>query len=140
MNFLRKLLGINLPTIEASHETDKPILVEQEQSHQPPKFIAHVTFIMATDGTVSINTEWLNENDTMVNLYAQLLYQITSGAMEDGIFRVLKAHGEQNVQSQGFLVEVFNQYKEYQNKYKNLPLIFPSQVLPPPNKTIPGVE
>lgn len=117
MKFLHKILGIHTPTMNdiAKLYSDVPL--------------GYLIFFLLKDGTISVKTEWSEETDKLAHVYAQLIYQVNSGALEDGILNVLYQHGMNNVKSQEFLAKVMTTLRELKQKYKNLPIIVPSQVL-----------
>ena len=123
MKLLNKILGINIPTIEDIKENVE-LNIDDE-----PNPIAHLGFNLGVDGTVTIKTEWKNTTKEMSNIFAQLIYQVCAGGMEENIFEILSKFGHQNVDSQEFIGNVISYYNDYKGKYKNLPLIQPSQAL-----------
>jgi len=125
MKLLYKILGINIPTIEEIKEQTE----EAEIKEINEQFLAYITFALSKDGSVHVKTEWINESMQLASVYAQLLYQISVGAMEDGIIDVLLKHGKDHVQSQEFIGKIIDQFHDLKQKYKNMPLISPSQAL-----------
>jgi len=126
---LYAILGINIPTIEEIREQTEENVVEEQVKEEEAKFLAHITFALARDGNVHVNTEWLNESPQLASVYAQLLYQVSSGTMEEGVTDVLIKYGSENVKSQEFISDILNRLNELKSRYKNMPLITPSQAL-----------
>jgi hypothetical protein len=92
MKLLHKILGINIPTIdEVRQQTEEATVREQEKE---ARFLAHITFALARDGSICVNTEWLNESPALASIYAQLLYQVASGSLDDGVVEVLIKYGK----------------------------------------------
>jgi hypothetical protein len=124
-NILYKILGINILTIDDIHQNVNREIEDEQASH----ILAYVTFHLMDDGTVNAKTEWKFENNEMAIIYAQLLYQIGIGSLEEGVLNLLFEYGKQNVKSQPFINNIFTALNEYKSKYQNLPIISPSQAL-----------
>ena len=131
MTLLNKILGINIPSMEEVRDNITNNIVQEEQEEQKEKedVLSYITFVLTKDGGVSIQTEWFNNSPELAQIYAQLVYQINSGSLEDGIFKVLLKYGTEHVQSQKFIGEVFENLNALKGRYKNLPMIMPSQAL-----------
>lgn len=137
-NLLYKILGINLPTLEdIKRQATQQVLSEspnlpQKQSQD----VAHVSFILTEDGAVHIDTDWTEDTSKIASVYAQLLYNLFTGIMEDNVLEYLYKYGQDNILSQEFIASVIGQVYELKQKYKNMPVISPSQVftVPPTQK------
>jgi hypothetical protein len=127
MKFLNKILGINLPSID--NVKKQAIEEATEEESKENSVLGYISFILMKDGVVNVKTDWVEENSAFANVYSQLLYQINSGTLEDGILNVLIKYGAENVKSQVFISEIINGFRQLQQKYKNMPLISPSQAL-----------
>jgi DNA gyrase/topoisomerase IV subunit B len=125
MKLLNKILGIEVPSIEEIKDNITNNMLEESQN----EILSYITFVLTKDGTVNVQTEWNNDSSELAQIYAQLIYQINSGGLEEGINNVLLKNGVENVQNQRFLGEVFENLQTLKNRYKNLPLIMPSQAL-----------
>lgn len=127
MQFLNKILGIKLPSVDSIKESYAELATDKDQEQK--NILGYISFILMKDGTVNVRTDWVAESSAFANVYSQLLYQINSGTLEDGILNVLLKYGSENVQSQSFIGEIINGFRQLQQKYKNMPLISPSQAL-----------
>lgn len=125
MRLLNKMLGISLPSIPVNNVAEE----EHKEVEVEKNILAYVNFFLLKDGTINILTDWREENSQLAQVYAQLLYQINTGALEDGIFNVLMKYGLENIKSQNFIAEIVTSFRQLQQRYKNLPLISPSQAL-----------
>jgi hypothetical protein len=132
MKLLHKICGINVPTAaEIKQQITQDVIEKQavEQKQAEPEILSYITFVLGKDGSVLVKTEWANESPQLASVYAQLLYQIGVGGLEDGVIEVLLKHGNEKVQSQEFIGKVIQELNDCKNKYKNLPIITPTQAL-----------
>lgn len=130
MKFLNKILNINVPQIPTKEELEAqsvPLKLEENS------VIATIGFLVHKDGNVSIKTDWISASPIIATIYAKLLYEINTGNLEESINNALMMYAGQHIQSQEFIEGIFNKYKELMEKYKKMPIIFPSQVLKGPN-------
>jgi hypothetical protein len=115
-----KICGIQLPNANELYES------LQEDSEQQD-IIGFITFSLLRDGTVFINSDWTEKNDNMVDIYAQFLYKLNNGSMEDGILKILIEAGINDVKKQYFITKIINKIEEYKQQSEETPIISPSE-------------
>ena len=132
MKFLYKILGINVPSVEDIKQQVKENVehgLQKQLNQTTPQILGYINFFLLKDGTISVKTEWSDETKELAEVYAHLIYQLNTGGLEEGILNFLKKYGSENVKSQEFIGTILEEFYSLQQRYKNLPLITPSQAL-----------
>ena len=121
LKLYKKIFNVNLPNIDE-------VIANLQEQEKEEQVLGYIRFNILADGNININTEWADDSIEFAEIYAKMLYQLNSGNFEDGIIKVLTKFGETDIKGQNFIVKVVSHIEELREKYKNLPIISPSQV------------
>jgi hypothetical protein len=136
MKFLRKLMGIDLPSVEEVEQQqlllEEEIIrqIQQEQDlklEEPPvEPLAYLNFLLMPDGTVLLQCDWNNNTSTVARAYAHMLNCIFQGEFEEITHKTLLGAAETGLENRSFVKTVFDELKLILEK-QDEPLVHPEE-------------
>ena len=118
-NFFKKKEKDDTKNIEGQDDTT------EEQNDEA---LALFEVRIEKDGDVVITCEWADNNQLVSEVYAEMLYYLTSGNFSGHIANVLLSHGQDCEEDIMFVSRLLVLWKNLMNSKQNSPLVKPSEV------------
>lgn len=115
-NFIRKLLGIDIASVDDVVADAKDRMQQQHAPVEENPVIGYLTFKLLKDGNMSLQMDWADDSVNAGSVFGEFLYRIHSGKFKKPCFELLLSAQNGDIRRKPFVEACTDNWSKFINE------------------------